>query len=605
MGFTMKNYEFLKSTAPSAEAGKKRGIQTVFRGLCEFLSAGGGFITEGQNFEITPEGTLRTAALPVKLSTGVGGKPLAFFAQGDMLYAVVRVDEANNVDIFCLFPDGEREAMANLSNTSSLAGQPRSLTVYSDWTGGSDVISGEYEKKLLIFPDKKFLPLDGDWRTVSPMVRYKVTRTVRTETLITESMYGDGDWTQNEDGSYTLSGVPEGVKRDSSFSEQVQPFGYQKDAEKPKDRIHPADISTVYTKIDVYGSDNAYSYTALCVTEKAVTVTERFSLTPDAAAMPEASLAVGHNSRLFGASGARIFASAPGNFVDYDLDTADEYDENNAWYCATSFEDFTAICTYDGRVTLLSPDGLFQIYGSKNPFRVRQINKVGTSFGRTVKETEGILYYANTSGIFAFNGAVPRSVSDGRLDFSHFTGKDACAGAFDGIYYLRRATDFDRNFSCGGTRPCYVYDAARGVWSIQNFTDKEICFFAATEAALYALCEDGSLYSTRGASRDGVSWYAETPVDCGGTADIKRLARLQAVLRFRGRGRFRLSVKLDNGSFFTCGVLDRQDGVYPLYCPVPSGDHVVRSIRFDGTGDIEVMALEQIFTAGGIRLGGF
>ena len=49
----------------------------------------------------------------------------------------------------------------------------------------------------------------------------------------------------------------------------------------------------------------------------------------------------------------------------------------------------------------------------------------------------------------------------------------------------------------------------------------------------------------------------------------------------------------DEGNFIEC--------VLPLYCKVRKSDHVVRYIRFDCQGDVELLTFEQFLSQGGDR----
>jgi hypothetical protein len=96
-------------------------------------------------------------------------------------------------------------------------------------------------------------------------------------------------------------------------------------------------------------------------------------------------------------------------------------------------------------------------------------------------------------------------------------------------------------------------------------------------------------------------WYFETPVITEGTADRKVLEKIQFVAKFRTEGFVKVSVKYDNGTYEQIGKLEKSTGVHPLYCKVRKSDHVVRYIRFDCKGDVELLTFEQFLSQGGDR----
>lgn len=594
----MKDYAFLSSSAPNGGANESRSVTSRFTGID--LSEKDGSLTALQNMEITPSGTLRTSETPKTLPFGASGTPLCFFAHGGYLFLAVNTGK-NKVELIRFDENGNKESVV-LSSSASLSGTLRSIVSYSSWTGESDIIGGSYEDVLLIFPDKKVIRTDGAWTSVSDIARYDIYRTVTTKTLVTEKSYNSG-WEQNEDGSYTLPPQPDGVKRELDTKEEVSLYCSQANDTLPEEIEHPAVVSTAYSKSDVYNMEGEKVGVTLFVTETKVTVTETFSAELCENAIPNAERVTVSGTRVFGVDGSKIFAGGVSSYADYELDTASSYDENGAWYCATAGDAFTALTVFDGRVTAFKPQGLYQLYNTKNPFRVREISKEGTSFPDTVCTSESALYFANASGIFSFTGAYPRNVSSGKIDMKRFYGKKACAGAFGGKYYFRRASDFDDAFLSAGTKPIFIYDSGSGAWSIRNHTDTEIAFFASSAEALYAVLSDGTLISYAEGSRKKTPWFAELPVDCGDSADVKHLSRVQAVFRFRGNANVKISVALDNGDFLEIGTLEGGDGYHPFRCQITAGDHVVRRIRLEGQGDVELLRLEQFFRAGGIRYG--
>lgn len=593
-----KKSTFLRSSVPQSEESISRGTLVSVSGLNMFGSSG--FFSEGVNVEITSDGSLRTASVFDECDFNVDGTPLGALAADEYLYVVVNVS-GNNVDLIRIDADGNKNTV-NLSNTSALSDMRRSLALYNRWTGGSDIVSGEYEDVLLIYPDKVFISAKGAWKQAADISRYNIIRTVTEKTLITEKSYANS-WSQNTDGTYNLPTEADGISRDIDTKETIDFYCSQSVDTCPDTINRSPEISIVYTKQDVYNAEGLKTGETLFVTETEKTVTETFHAEAVEEAIPDAEHITIYNTRLFGINETKIFASGAGDYADYELDTATDIDETNAWYSATSGERFTFITTYDGRVTAFKPQGLYQVYNTQNPFRVKEISKEGTIYPNTVAETESTLFFTNETGVYSYSGSYPKNISREYIEQTKIVGDTACAGAFDGHYYVRCETAFDEAFDEAGTKPLLCFDSHMGAWRVLNFSDEEIVLFASSPKALYALGEDGTVWKRKTDNRSGVHWYAVLPVDCGNTATPKKLIRLQGVFRFQGSGKVTLSYSLDNDDWIVGGTMKHTDGTHPIYCPILSGDHVVRSIRLEGQGDVELVALEQFFKEGGVRYG--
>ena len=606
----MVDNRYLKSSAPAGGASASVSRITTFKGLCLHTTNDSGYVADGQNFEISPEGRLRTASIP-ELFKDTGKAPLALFAYGGYLYMLYEDSDNGRAYIVRYNEKDKSEKSFYYDVSDDYSGALRSFAVYSDWTGGSDIINGEYEKKLVIFPDKKELPFTASsGASIKSLARYRITRKVTTKTETVAITYNSG-WSQSENGDYIFTDEDDydGKSVDVSTSHSESFYGYQKTAEAPDDIDHPPRISVSYARQDVYSSDGSFSHTALIKTTVTVSEKETFSTKAETGAVPDASQVTAFNTRLFGVNGSKVFASAAGNIVDYELDTATDFDENNAWYCATDYADFTDLFAFDGRVTLLSPDGLYQLYGTKNPFRVREISAVGTSWRGAFGITENILFYTNKDGVYAFTGAYPENISESMLSKSIFSSAQKAIGAAgDGRYYLNiyPYSAITSEYS-GNNQPFFVFDSRTSAWLSLNFSDEAndgaFILSAYGENGVYFATENGVIYRTSDNNRSGVNWFAETPIDYDNTASVKKLTTIQALFRFEESASASISVVFDDGKTAVCGTISKETGVHPLYCVVPFSDHIARKIRIDAVGNVELLSIEQKFTSGGVKHG--
>lgn len=646
----MSEYAFLKATKPPVSKSVGRSVKVQWHGLNMNAHADTGFVVDGENFYVTADGTLRAVDVPYELKwwdkVANNNKPenykegditpLGFMGIDGKLFFVYNAGNdfingtATNVDIVRItdvVKDEEDDSYtcdishAELSNDDvSLAFSERSLARYNVWTGNSDVINGKYKPRLIIYPDEKRLPFFDEWSVTNeeasqaqPIQRYKIVKTVATRRTIVQETYNDGWSYDEENDKYILPSKYDGrgISYDTSTEESVYGYADEKD-DVPEGEKEKGDTTVSYSVSKTMGSDGK-EFEMLTVETVTSVITTTYTAEAEGTAVPDADFITAHGNRIFGVNGTKIFASAAGSYVNYDLDTATDFDENNAWYSATqSGGDFTHICTYGGRPVAFKADMLYELYNSKNPYRPKEISKIGAFSGKSVHEVDSTLIYANKDGIYAYGGSYPYCISDAVIDRKKIAGgkfKYGVAGSHEGRYLIREPLVNEDG------KPILVFDTGTKTWSVTNVFNKEICYFAECDGGLYAALNDGKIYRMDTGNKADTVWYFETPVITEGTADRKVLEKIQLVAKFRTAGSVSVSVKYDNGEYKEIGKLEKcsddeenfdDEGnfiecVLPLYCKVRKSDHVVRYIRFDCQGDVELLTFEQFLSQGGDR----
>lgn len=626
-------YSFLKSTKPPVSKPIGKSVKVQWYGLNHNANADSGYIVDGRNFYVTADGTLRAIDVPEQFDGVHPGTPLAFYGiDGKLFYVYCReYSEDNktkyNVDIIRYddLSDSDKFEVANLTNNSTFFDAERSLARYNAWASGSDVINGEYKSRLIIYPDKEWLSFDDAWNTPSAITRYKIIKQTKVKKRVSQKTYNSmlesgtpekkGEWIYNssEDKYYVSSSADgEGWFDETNTSEEV--YGYA-------DEKYKIDGSTetkpeVNYNVEQAGRPDGTTFQMLTVetTDTTTSVTYEFKK-DESSAVPNAENITPWNNRIFGVNGSKIFASAAGSYVDYDLDTATDFDGNNAWYSTTQAGgDFTHICTYGGRPVAFKADMLYEVYGDSNPFRIKGISRTGAFNGASVHEVDSVLFYANKDGIYTYGGSHPRSISEGYIDKKKlrnglFTG--CSAGTYDGKYFVRvphitseetvTVTDGENRHTY--KYPILVFDTSTGSWSVVSAFDNDVSYFAEADGKFYAVLDNGVIYLMNSGNKGGMHWYFETPVITGGTADSKVLEKIQMLAKFHGEGSIRVSVKYDNGAFEEVGRIDTDSGIHPLYSKISKGDHIARFIRFDCVGDVEILSFEQLLSEGGARNG--
>lgn len=185
-------------------------------------------------------------------------------------------------------------------------------------------------------------------------------------------------------------------------------------------------------------------------------------------------------SRLFGVDDNLVYASAYNDYADWELDTADDINDGNAWVSMSQSNTkadgtFTAITTYDNHVVAFKKDFMQLVYNNKNPFRIVDVGSYGCDNQYAVAEAGGVLYFASSETVYAYGGGVPKDIGD-KLNIKDYSG--AVLGAYKDTLYL--------------SVPDGVFTYKNGVWSQPNFFSG-IKQFATLDYGICALFADGKI----------------------------------------------------------------------------------------------------------------
>lgn len=259
---------------------------------------------------------------------------------------------------------------------------------------------------------------------------------------------------------------------------------------------------------------------------------------------PKLKFATVHLSRVFGVSDDRIYASGFNDYANWNIDTADEYNESNAW-CSPAQSNvkadsnFTGITTYQNHVVCFKRNFMHEIYNTKNPFRVQDLYQVGTIDHRTIQEVNGRLIFVSDNNVMMYTGSSPQIIGYNLNRDKYISGK---------VYSTVSGTD-GRNYylfalgTSGSPIQFFVYDTLVGEWSERsisfpvNNADNtyawgKITAFAHNSTGMY-MCADTSdsrrnkIYKLDTTDYSGHSWAFETDLMTNQTVDIKHIKKLQ------------------------------------------------------------------------------
>ena len=205
--------------------------------------------------------------------------------------------------------------------------------------------------------------------------------------------------------------------------------------------------------------------------------------------VPDMDYVVELDNRLWGCSSANheIYASKlgdPFNWRVYEGISTDSYAAS-----VGTPGPFTAAASHLGYVLFFKEDVIHKVYGTKPAnFQIVTTRGRGVAEGshKSVATVQETLYYHSAAGICAYDGSLPRSVSEVFGD-EHY--ESAVAGALGDKYYaaLMKA----------GSSNLFVYDAAKGLWHREDGLD--VMDFAALDNRMYALTKNGEIWELTGA----------------------------------------------------------------------------------------------------------
>lgn len=322
---------------------------------------------------------------------------------------------------------------------------------------------------------------------------------------------------------------------------------------------------------------------------------------------PKIKYATVYGSRVFGVDDNLVYASSYNDYADWDLDTADEYSEANAWVSMSQSNvkadgSFSAIATYDNHVVLFKKDFMQLVYNNKNPFRIVDVGGYGCDNPYAVTECGGILYFASSDAVYAFTGGTPKKISDA-LDINSFRG--AVLGSWSGKVYM-----------CV-SNTVYVYKD--GVWSCSGVVDGGIKQFASCKYGIAALYDNGNIsfvdwsddktdditanWALQYGNIDGGSWWFETDFMAVNKLDVRRIKKI-SILCDVNEGSHIDAYLLKNDEEFNAeksqlvGTTNK-DGRVIMRVLMNKTAAYMHRLRIVGNGKVKILALELQLSWGG------
>jgi len=317
---------------------------------------------------------------------------------------------------------------------------------------------------------------------------------------------------------------------------------------------------------------------------------------------PTIKYATVYGSRVFGVDDNRVYASYHNDYARWDLDTADDFNEANAWVSMSQSNvkadgKFSAIATYDNHVVLFKRDFMQLVYGNNNPFRIVDVGSFGCDNPYAVTETEGVLYFASPDAVYRFTGGQPKKISKD-IGIKDFAG--AVLGSYKDTTYLY-------------AQDC-LYTYKDGVWSALGSVDGGIRQFATVDHGLAALCEDGNVVfvdwepgafgeSAGSTPEYPTDWWFETDFMALGRLDVRRVKKVSVLCDVAEGASLEVFLLKDGETFHPAKSLlvgqTEGTGQVLLRVLTRQTSAYMHRLRFVGHGYVKVYAAELKISYGG------
>lgn len=465
----------------------------------------------------------------------------------------------------------------------------RSVVSFNVYDTPTDPVTGQYIKKLLVFPDQASMRMKISDTDENPAeMSSEELSALKTDTLY---CYKDGSTkryytiqTDNDTYRAVQSGTDNMFALDG-MSVLVKEYTPTDDKETPPDTANRSyfyrnsKTSDVYRWVDDTSDSENSGW--------------KVSTPP---AMPDIKYAAVHLSRLFGVDDARVYASGYNDYANWNLDTVSEYNESNAWVSPAQSNTkadgiFTGIVNFQGHVICFKRDYMHEIYNTKNPFRIQDIFAEGAIDHRTIQDVDGRLIFVSEDGVKIYTGSNPR-VIDYTLNID---GYEKAVSGTDGRCYYLYCEDKDEN------KRLLAYDTYVEQWSEQSI-DREVLGFAHNKNGMYMLCDNGYIYKMDSGNYTH-SWSFETDLITNETVDIKHIKKIQMLADIASGANLKVYILYDEEEF-------DEDTSHLVYESTGYGQRPVRvkprktagygiKLHVEGYGYVRLYELELFMENGG------
>lgn len=253
---------------------------------------------------------------------------------------------------------------------------------------------------------------------------------------------------------------------------------------------------------------------------------------------------------------------------------------------------FTGAANYLGYPCFFKEQTMHRIsVSSSGAHQVMETKCQGVQKGswRSLSVVGGILYYKAMSGIMAYDGSLPVSVSEELGDISYH---EAVAGGVGNRYYISmQAGD--------GTWALFCYDTKKGLWYKED--NEQVMMFAACDDDLCFINAGGKLLcidGTKGTAEETITWAAETGMLYYAYPDKKYASRYDFRMSMEAGASMKMQIQYDSDGVWVDkgSVTGTGTGTFTLPVVPRRCDHM--RIRLSGTGECRIYSIARILEQG-------
>lgn len=288
----------------------------------------------------------------------------------------------------------------------------------------------------------------------------------------------------------------------------------------------------------------------------------------------------------------RLYASRLGDFRNWNCFQGISTD---SYYVSLGTDGpFTGAVNYLGSPLFFKENCLHRIFGSlPSDFSVQDTPCRGVQPGchRSLAIVGETLFYKSRSGVFAFDGSLPRLASFA-LGTDEYT--DAVAGAHAGKYYISMAGQDGHHL--------FAYDTARSLWHRED--DLMVTSFASHGGELYAI--DGAkkrilaLLGSGEPIEERVQYLAQTGELGLSSPEMKYISRITLRLYLAPGSTLTVDAQYDGEDTWEPLAVIHQSSLRSFTVPIRPRRCDFLRLRFRGEGDMKLYSLAKTIEKGSV-----
>ena len=272
-------------------------------------------------------------------------------------------------------------------------------------------------------------------------------------------------------------------------------------------------------------------------------------------------------------------------------------------YMGVSTDSWAASCGTDGQWTgaithlgyplFFKENYLHKIYGnypSNYQIQVTECQGVAKGSGKSLAIVGTTLFYKGRSGVYAYDGGLPSSVS---YALGNEVYRDSVGGAVGNKYYISMEnTD-------GGGYNLFVFDVAKSMWHKED-RNLQVVDFCACDGELYAITGDQIITMLGTGTKDTkpVEWMVETGKLGVADPDTQTLQRLHLRMQMELGSEVYISVQYDcEDGWHQVGYV-MGDCLQSFLLPIRPRRCQFLRLKLEGRGDVKIYSMTKTISGG-------